>query len=92
MTTAGRGQAIYDKIATSANFGKMNQAEKDALRAQLILIWGDGDLTYIKANAEVLPNTFTTPSGATVATTGSAAAQTGTVTTPTALSGKGAVT
>lgn len=92
MSNNGRGDAIYDRIALTDNFSRLSDDEKNALRTQLRSIWGQGDLAYIKANAEVLPGTFQDPAGASVSTTGSATAQTGFVTSATAITGKGTVT
>lgn len=79
MSASGRGTAIYNQIAASANFDKLSDPEKLALKNQLIDIFG-ADLSYITSNATVNPGTFKAAAGATVATTGTATAQTGTVT------------
>jgi hypothetical protein len=64
MTSAGRATAIYNQIAASANFSKLSAAEQSALQAQIQLIWGTGDLTYIQGNALVNTNdTGTVTSG-----------------------------
>lgn len=89
LTNAGRATAIFNQIAAGPNFDKLSEDESEALKASIETIWGTGDLTYLKASAEILPGTFQDTAGAPVATTGSAAAQTGTVTAPSPLTGKG---
>lgn len=92
MTAAGRGQAIYNQVAkTSPGFAKLTSAEQAQTLASLTAIFGAGDLAYITANAQVNPGTLADPGGATVATSGSAVAQSGTVTSAVGITGLGTV-
>ena len=67
MTASGRAEAIYDKIAMSSTFDELSQGEKDALKAQIELVWGDGDLEYITTNATVEPGSMAVVPSAIVA-------------------------
>lgn len=91
MSSQGRGQAIYNYMASQAPFQKLNGAEKQALLNGLVGLYG-ADLAYITGNATIVPDTFNAPAGASVSTTGTAAAQSGKVTTATGLAGTGKVT
>lgn len=91
MTAQGRGQAIYNFMAADGAFSRLNEAEKSKLLQGLVGLYG-ADLSYITANATIVPDSFNAPAGASVATTGTAAAQSGKVTTPIGLAGTGKVT
>ncbi len=92
MTSAGRRDAIYAAIASAnPNFSKLSQSEKDTLKASIGAVWGDGDLPYITANAQVNPGSLNNPAGQPVSTTGGPAAQTGFTTAPEAIAGLGTV-
>jgi hypothetical protein len=91
MTAQGRGQAIYDFMASGGAFSRLNDDEKSKLLNGLVGLYG-ADLSYVIGNATIVPDSFNAPAGASVATTGSAAAQSGKVTTPIGLAGTGKVT
>jgi len=102
MTPSGRADAIYNAIEnSSAHFSEFSVSEKAALKAQIQQIFGDdgsgnGDLTYIQGNADVLPASHSGPSlnnpaGQPVATTGTATAQSGFTTAPETIDGMGSV-
>jgi enolase len=88
LTPTGRAQAIYNAIAaTSANFVKLNAAEQQQIMQNLVAIFGTGDLAYLTANAQINPNTFTAPAGAT--TSPAAVGSPVTVVTPVQITGLG---
>lgn len=91
LSSAARTNAIYAVAAAQPNFDKLNQAEKDQVKAGIMAMWGSADLGYIIANTQVNPTALQDPGGAAVATTGSAVAQTGTVVAPTAIVGTGTI-
>jgi len=91
MTAQGRGQAIYNFMASQGAFSKLSPQEASTLLQGLIGLYG-ADLSYIVGNATIVPDSFNAPAGASVSTTGGPAAQTGTVTTAIGLSGTGKVT
>lgn len=90
MTSAGRAQAIFAAISSNTpGFAQLNAAEQNIVMQNLVTIFGTGDLTYIKANAQILPGTLTAPAGATTspASVGSPV----TVVTPVQITGIGVV-
>ncbi|RYF49423.1 MAG: hypothetical protein EOO38_07940 [Cytophagaceae bacterium] len=91
MNAQGRGQAVYNYMAQQGAFNRLNDAEKQTLLAGLVGLYG-ADLNYIVGNATIVPDTFNAPAGASVSTTGSAAAQTGRTTSAVGLGGTGKVT
>lgn len=90
MNGNNRGDAVYAAVSAQPQFAALSDAEKTSVRNSLRNIW-TADLAYVTANAQVNPNTLQDPGGAPVSTTGGPAAQTGTVTAPTAITGLGTV-
>lgn len=86
MVGNDRADALYAVVAARPEFAGLNKDEQASVRTQLRTLFG-ADTSYIQGAAEVAPGSLLTPAGATVATpTGP-----GSVTTPTALQGRGKV-
>jgi len=90
MAGDDRGDAVYAVVSQTPGFAALSQAEKDSVRQQLRTLWG-ADLAYVEGNAQVMPNTLQNPAGQPVATTGGPAAQSGSTTAPSTLTGYGVV-
>lgn len=90
MTAQGRADAIYQGIkASNPNMAKLNNAEDAAMRATLKALWGQADLGYITATAQINPGSLQSQAGQPVSTAGSALTQQGTVTANTPIAGLG---
>lgn len=84
-----RAQAVYNAIQSSnPNFSQLSAAEKAALLSALQTVY-TADTTYLTTNATIQPGSFGVPVGIPVATTGTAAAQTGATTAPSSVTGVG---
>lgn len=88
MTGNNRADAVYTVVSSQQNFGMLSQAEQATVKANLRIVFA-ADLAYIVASAQVNPGSLTDPAGASVATTGSPAAQSGFVTSSTPITGLG---
>lgn len=91
LSPSARTNAIYAAVSAQALFSKLNSAEQAQVKANILSIWGTGDLTYLIASTVVNPTAMQDPGGAAVVTAGSATAQTGTVTSPVAIVGTGTI-
>lgn len=91
MTASARANAIYAAASAMPGFSSLSTAEQNGIKSNIQTIFG-ADLTYIQANAAVVPGSFAVPAGVPVATAGSAAAQTGATTGPGTVLGAGQVT
>lgn len=91
MDPQSRSQAVYAAvIAANPQSAKMTADERSQLQVALKTVFG-ADLSYILANAEIPGAQYQAPAGASVATTGGPAAQSGTVTSPTTITGTGKI-
>lgn len=88
MTGDARAQAVYASIQNNAAFAKTTDAERQSILASLRSIF-TADLGYITGYAQVNPGSLETPAGAAVITSGSPTTQSGSVTTPTLITGLG---
>jgi hypothetical protein len=86
-TSNNRRDAIYAVVSAQSNFAMLTPQEAQVVKANIGTIFG-ADLAYLVKSVDVLPGTFQDPAGATVSTPMGA----GTVTTPTAITGKGSIT
>lgn len=92
LTSQGRAAALFAAVkSTNPNFQQLNSDEQNALLANMKAIFGEGDLAYLVANTVVLPSALQAQAGATVATAGSAFAQTGSVTSTAPIVGTGSI-
>ncbi|RYF12057.1 MAG: hypothetical protein EOO40_02075 [Deltaproteobacteria bacterium] len=90
MNGNARADAVFETIKAQQNFKLLTDDEAIATQMALRRVFS-ADLTYITQNAQVNAGTFNDPGGATVATTGGPAAQTGIVTSAQAIKGLGTV-